>query len=173
MCVAGSMEWCRDGGPAATAQCVQCAPALPAPAQRHCAPKPGPALALALCTRVQWASIPVLALGVILVTVNNGGGGGAKMSAAAAAGSSSSHGLDYVAGMVACSVTGLSSAYAGACVGRRWGGAGRDGRAGCMLQRAHARQHARHHPPAPCMLCARRLVLRLMLCLLRPRRRVL
>lgn len=62
------------------------------------------------CT-LQWASIPVLALGVILVTVNNGGG--SAKSAAAAAVSSSSHGLDYVAGMVACSISGLSSAYAG------------------------------------------------------------
>jgi UDP-sugar transporter A1/2/3 len=60
---------------------------------------------------MQWASIPVLAFGVILVTVNNGGG--SAKSAAAAAVSSSSHGLDYVAGMVACSISGLSSAYAG------------------------------------------------------------
>lgn len=66
---------------------------------------------------MQWASIPVLALGVILVTVNNGGS--SAKSAAAAAVSSSSHGLDYVAGMVACSISGLSSAYAG-----EWAGTG-------------------------------------------------
>jgi UDP-sugar transporter A1/2/3 len=63
---------------------------------------------------VQWASIPVLAAGVILVTVNNGGGASsAHLSAAAVAVSSSSSGLDYVTGMVACSISGLSSAYAG------------------------------------------------------------
>lgn len=58
----------------------------------------------------------MLALGVILVTVNNGGS--SAKSAAAAAVSSSSHGLDYVAGMVACSISGLSSAYAGERAGR-------------------------------------------------------
>ncbi|KAL4440038.1 hypothetical protein ABPG75_003039 [Micractinium tetrahymenae] len=62
---------------------------------------------------MQWASIPVLAFGVILVTVNNGSPQHGHRSAAAAAAMSSSHGLDYVAGMVACSVSGLSSAYAG------------------------------------------------------------
>lgn len=62
---------------------------------------------------LQWASIPVLAAGVILVTVNNGTPQQGHRSAAAAAAMSHSHGLDYVAGMVACSVSGLSSAYAG------------------------------------------------------------
>lgn len=54
----------------------------------------------------------MLAVGVVLVTVNNGSHS-AHQSAAAAAVSSSSSGLDYVTGMVACSVSGLSSAYAG------------------------------------------------------------
>ncbi|PSC68753.1 UDP-N-acetylglucosamine transporter-like [Micractinium conductrix] len=63
---------------------------------------------------MQWASIPVLAVGVVLVTVNNGGTQlHGHRSAAAVAAMSHSHGLDYVAGMVACSISGLSSAYAG------------------------------------------------------------
>jgi hypothetical protein len=65
-------------------------------------------------TLLQWASIPVLAAGVVLVTLNNSGASSGHQSAAAVAVSSSSHGLDYVAGMVACSISGLSSAYAGA-----------------------------------------------------------
>ena len=56
----------------------------------------------------------VLAAGVVLVTLNNSGASSGHQSAAAVAVSSSSHGLDYVAGMVACSISGLSSAYAGA-----------------------------------------------------------
>lgn len=53
-------------------------------------------------------------MGVILVTVNNGAPQHGHRSAAAEAAMSHSHGLDYVAGMVACSISGLSSAYAGA-----------------------------------------------------------
>lgn len=104
------------------------------------APRPNPAVLPSWVlphrpSRLQWASIPVLALGVILVTVNNGGGAaGAAKSAAAAAVSSSSHGLDYVAGMVACSVSGLSSAYAGGWAGWLKGGCGAAGRGHGALQ---------------------------------------
>eukprot|EP00887_Chlorella_sp_A99_P000565 scaffold17.g565.t1 len=64
---------------------------------------------------VQWASIPVLTAGVVAVTLDNGAraaaagaGGGAAARAAAAAGAAA-----WYLGMVACSVSGLSSAYAG------------------------------------------------------------
>ena len=69
---------------------------------------------------IQWASIPVLAAGVILVTINNGAAGGGAAAAALAAKQAAGleggllEGLGWVVGMVACSVSGLSSAYAGA-----------------------------------------------------------
>lgn len=55
---------------------------------------------------MQWTSIPVLAGGVILVTLNNGSS------------NSSSHTMevssaDWIFGMIACSTAGVSSAYAG------------------------------------------------------------
>lgn len=59
---------------------------------------------------VQWGSIPVLALGVIMVTLNNGDGGGGKVKAAAESGA---HLSSWFIGMLACSATGLSSAFAG------------------------------------------------------------
>ncbi|GAB4823747.1 hypothetical protein N2152v2_010793 [Parachlorella kessleri] len=68
---------------------------------------------------IQWASIPVLAAGVILVTINNGAAGGGAAAAALAARQAAGlegsllEGLGWVVGMVACSVSGLSSAYAG------------------------------------------------------------
>lgn len=98
----------------------QLLPALTAP--RPCPLRPS--LLGAPPSFPQWASIPVLAAGVVLVTVNNGAGATGAQSAAAAAVSSSSHGLDYVAGMVACSVSGLSSAYAGERAGGGEGAVG-------------------------------------------------
>lgn len=61
---------------------------------------------------VQWCSIPVLAFGVVLVTINNSHHAVVR-SAAATAAAQHSGPLGYFAGMVACSVSGLSSAYAG------------------------------------------------------------
>jgi solute carrier family 35 (UDP-sugar transporter), member A1/2/3 len=81
-----------------------------------------------LLTTMQWASMPVLAAGVVLVTINNnsgggGGGGGSGSSStsgvgAAAATASADGGqiastADWMFGMVSCSIAGLSSAYAG------------------------------------------------------------
>lgn len=53
---------------------------------------------------MQWASIPVLAVGVILVTMT----GGSTRKESAATG-----GLSYSVGAFACALSGLSSAYAG------------------------------------------------------------
>lgn len=63
---------------------------------------------------IQWASIPVLSIGVILVTLNNSAPHQTAAAAAAVkhAGPISGQ-LGYVTGMVACSISGLSSAYAG------------------------------------------------------------
>lgn len=57
-------------------------------------------------TPMQWASIPVLAAGVILVTVNNGP---STDSAAVKAVSQA----NWLIGMVSCCISGLSSAFAG------------------------------------------------------------
>lgn len=69
---------------------------------------------------LQWASIPVLALGVILVTLNNGAAAkpGAAAAATALAKQAAAKGglwerFGYLVGMVSCSISGLSSAYAG------------------------------------------------------------
>jgi hypothetical protein len=81
---------------------------------------------------IQWASIPVLAAGVILVTINNGASGGAaaaalaarRAEAAAAAGEEGGvlEHLGWLVGMVTCSISGLSSAYAGGCAWQAgWG----------------------------------------------------
>lgn len=65
---------------------------------------------------IQWASIPVLAAGVILVTLNNSAS--APKLAAAAAEAAAQHGeLSWLLGMATCSVSGLSSAYAGVLAG--------------------------------------------------------
>lgn len=53
---------------------------------------------------VQWASIPVLATGVILVTLNNGPVSGPSKPVSSA---------NFILGMIACSISGLSSAFAG------------------------------------------------------------
>lgn len=62
---------------------------------------------------MQWASIPVLAAGVILVTLNNSAGAAPKLAAAAAAAAAQHGELNWVLGMATCSISGLSSAYAG------------------------------------------------------------
>lgn len=58
---------------------------------------------------LQWASLPVLAVGVVFVTLNGSAPPGAGGGAAAAAGQS-----DLALGLAASSLAGLSSAYAGA-----------------------------------------------------------
>lgn len=56
-------------------------------------------------TPMQWASMPVLAFGVVLITANN--------SSSTTVSSSSSASPMYFLAMAACSFSGLSSAYAG------------------------------------------------------------
>ena len=58
---------------------------------------------------LQWGSLPVLAVGVIFVTLNSNGPPAGGTAASAAAGQS-----DLALGLAASSLSGLSSAYAGA-----------------------------------------------------------
>jgi hypothetical protein len=86
---------------------------------------------------LQWASLPVLAVGVVFVTLNGSAPPAAGGAAAAAAGQS-----DLALGLAASSLAGLSSAYAGARA-RRGGPAA----APCVVRAARG---AAASPPPAC-----------------------